>query len=117
MGFIIKKIKKLVTKINYPYRVVYVRFVGTHKQYDDIDVETVCRKDAASERTWTYLQRVSGDRSQFMSLFINGTAVKISFCFIIKTQRPQLHHKPAHHVAQFHHYSLTSLYRLRLFLL
>ncbi len=32
---------RLVTKINYPYRVVYVRFVGTHKQYDDIDVETV----------------------------------------------------------------------------
>jgi len=32
---------RLVTKINYPYRVVYVRFIGTHKQYDDINVETV----------------------------------------------------------------------------
>jgi len=32
---------RLVTKINYPYRVVYVRFVGTHKQYDEIDVETI----------------------------------------------------------------------------
>ena len=32
---------RLVVKINYPYRVVYVRFVGTHKQYDSIDVETV----------------------------------------------------------------------------
>jgi hypothetical protein len=29
--------------------------------------ETVCRMDAASERTWTYLQRVSGDEFQFMS--------------------------------------------------
>ena len=32
---------RLVVKINYPYRVVYIRFVGTHEQYDDIDVETV----------------------------------------------------------------------------
>lgn len=32
---------RLIVKINYPYRVVYIRFVGTHKQYDDVDVETV----------------------------------------------------------------------------
>lgn len=32
---------RLVTKINYPYRVVYVRFVGTHTEYDDINVEEV----------------------------------------------------------------------------
>jgi len=32
---------RLIAKINYPYRVVYIRFVGTHQQYDDIDVETV----------------------------------------------------------------------------
>jgi mRNA interferase HigB len=32
---------RLVAWINYPYRVVYVRFVGTHKEYDDIDVEEV----------------------------------------------------------------------------
>jgi mRNA interferase HigB len=32
---------RLVVKINYPYRVVYVRFVGTHKQYDKTDVEEV----------------------------------------------------------------------------
>ncbi|SIP98190.1 type II toxin-antitoxin system HigB family toxin [Marinobacterium stanieri] len=32
---------RLVVWINYPYRIVYVRFVGTHKQYDEIDVETV----------------------------------------------------------------------------
>ena len=57
--------------------------------------ETVCRMDAASERTWTYLQRVLGDGFQFMSrikvnqaklatsiftdiaFYINGTAVII----------------------------------------
>ncbi len=32
---------RLIAKINYPYRVVYIRFVGTHQQYDDIDVETI----------------------------------------------------------------------------
>ena len=32
---------RLVVKINYPRQIVYVRFVGTHKQYDQIDVEDV----------------------------------------------------------------------------
>jgi mRNA interferase HigB len=32
---------RLVVKINYPYRVVYVRFVGTHAEYDKIDVKEV----------------------------------------------------------------------------
>jgi mRNA interferase HigB len=32
---------RLIVKINYPYKVVYIRFVGTHRQYDEIDVETV----------------------------------------------------------------------------
>jgi mRNA interferase HigB len=32
---------RLVVKINYPYRVVYVRFVGTHDDYDAIDVEEI----------------------------------------------------------------------------
>ena len=32
---------RVVTWINFPYRVVYIRFVGTHKQYDDIDAQTV----------------------------------------------------------------------------
>jgi mRNA interferase HigB len=32
---------RLVVRINYPYRVVYVRFVGTHAQYDQIDAEAV----------------------------------------------------------------------------
>ncbi len=32
---------RLVVKINYRYRVVYVRFVGTHGEYDAIDVEEV----------------------------------------------------------------------------
>lgn len=32
---------RLVVRINYPYRVVYIRFVGTHGQYDEIDVTKV----------------------------------------------------------------------------
>lgn len=32
---------RLVVWINYPYRVVYVRFIGTHTQYDEIDAQTI----------------------------------------------------------------------------
>ncbi len=32
---------RLVAWINYPYRVLYVRFIGTHRQYDGIDAQTV----------------------------------------------------------------------------
>jgi mRNA interferase HigB len=32
---------RLVVKINYPYRVVYIRFVGTHADYDRINVAEV----------------------------------------------------------------------------
>ena len=32
---------RLVVKVNYPYRVVYVRFVGTHAEYDAVDAEEV----------------------------------------------------------------------------
>jgi mRNA interferase HigB len=32
---------RLIVKINYPYRVVYIRFIGTHAEYDLIDAETV----------------------------------------------------------------------------
>ncbi len=31
----------LVVWINYPYHVVYVRFIGTHAKYDRIDAQTV----------------------------------------------------------------------------
>jgi mRNA interferase HigB len=27
--------------INYAYRAVYIRFIGTHRQYDDIDAQTI----------------------------------------------------------------------------
>jgi len=32
---------RLVARINYHYRVVYIRFIGTHADYDRIDAETV----------------------------------------------------------------------------
>ena len=32
---------RLVAKINYTYRIVYVRFVETHKEYDAADVKDV----------------------------------------------------------------------------
>ena len=32
---------RLVAWINYPFKVVYVRFVGTHKEYDTINVREV----------------------------------------------------------------------------
>ena len=32
---------RLVVWINYPYRVVYIRFMGTHAQYDQIDAQTI----------------------------------------------------------------------------
>ncbi len=32
---------RLVVQVNYPYRVVYIRFIGTHRQYDKIDVTEV----------------------------------------------------------------------------
>src|SRR5437867_7042115 len=32
---------RLVVRANYPYRILYVRFVGTHQQYDNIDVTEV----------------------------------------------------------------------------
>jgi mRNA interferase HigB len=32
---------RIVVWINYPYRIVYIRFVGTHRQYDNIDAQTI----------------------------------------------------------------------------
>ena len=32
---------RLVVKANYAYRILYVRFVGTHKEYDSTDVTEV----------------------------------------------------------------------------
>lgn len=32
---------RLIVKINYAYRVVYIRFVGTHRQYDGVDATEI----------------------------------------------------------------------------
>ncbi len=32
---------RVVAWINYPHKVVYVRFIGTHKQYDAIEAQTI----------------------------------------------------------------------------
>lgn len=32
---------RLVVWINYAYRVVYIRFIGTHRQYDQIDAQSI----------------------------------------------------------------------------
>ena len=32
---------RVVVWINYPYRVVYIRFIGTHRQYDAIDAQSI----------------------------------------------------------------------------
>lgn len=32
---------RLIVWINYGYRVVYIRFLGTHAQYDQIDAQTI----------------------------------------------------------------------------
>lgn len=32
---------RLVTAVNYPYRVMYVRFIGTHRAYDAIHAEEI----------------------------------------------------------------------------
>lgn len=32
---------RVVVWINYPYRVAYNRFIGTHAQYDQVDAQTV----------------------------------------------------------------------------
>lgn len=32
---------RLVVWINYPYRVVYIRLIGTHRQYDRVDAQSI----------------------------------------------------------------------------
>lgn len=32
---------RIVVWINYPYRIVYLRFIGTHREHDEIDAQTI----------------------------------------------------------------------------
>jgi mRNA interferase HigB len=32
---------RLIVKINYKYRMVWIRFIGTHAEYDKINAETI----------------------------------------------------------------------------
>ena len=32
---------RLIVSINYAYRIVYIRFIGTHKEYDKINAEEI----------------------------------------------------------------------------
>lgn len=32
---------RMVVRLNYPHRMVYIRFMGTHREYDRIDAEEV----------------------------------------------------------------------------
>ena len=32
---------RLVVRINYDFGTIYIRFVGTHKEYDEIDANTI----------------------------------------------------------------------------
>ncbi|GAB4286292.1 MAG: type II toxin-antitoxin system HigB family toxin [Ignavibacteriaceae bacterium] len=32
---------RLVTAINYDFKIIYIRFIGTHKEYDNINVKKI----------------------------------------------------------------------------
>ena len=32
---------RLIVKVNYAYRIVWIRFIGTHAEYDKIDANTI----------------------------------------------------------------------------
>jgi len=34
-------IYRLIVAVNYPYRIVYIRFIGTHGEYDHIDAARI----------------------------------------------------------------------------
>jgi len=35
---------RLITEIHYPAKIVFIKFVGTHKEYDAVDAQTVSWK-------------------------------------------------------------------------
>jgi len=32
---------RIIAQINYVYQIIYIRFIGTHAQYDKIDAQTI----------------------------------------------------------------------------
>lgn len=32
---------RLIVKINYEFEIIWIRFIGTHKQYDKVDAKTI----------------------------------------------------------------------------
>lgn len=32
---------RLIVQVNYAYQIIYIRFIGTHVQYDKIDAQTI----------------------------------------------------------------------------
>jgi len=52
---------RIVVWINYPYRVVYVRLIGTHRQYDEVDAQNRLKAVVMNImhcRTWSEISLV-----------------------------------------------------------
>jgi hypothetical protein len=58
-------------KVNYPYRVIYIRFAGTHKQYDEIDVTEITSMVAIGQtRSGRYLKVIYSPDDVGTSIFV-----------------------------------------------
>ena len=61
----------LLLSVNYKKRGGVIAIPLNVRDMDwELLCETVCRMDAAFERTWTYLQRVAGNSFQFMTRMV-----------------------------------------------